>query len=79
MIFLKNSIDNKISFKKNFFLFAFFIAFFSISTSLDNLNIMFEPTSEISYAQIVNFFRVFLNLSIFPILIAMVMMNFLKT
>ena len=79
MILLKNSIDNKICFKKNFFLFAFFIAFFSISTSLDNLKIMFEPTNQISYPQIVNFFRVFLNLSIFPVLIVMVMINFLKT
>lgn len=79
MILLKNSIDNKICFKKNFFLFAFLIAFFSISTSLDNLKIMFEPTNQISYPQIVNFFRVFLNLSIFPVLIVMVMINFLKT
>jgi len=79
MIFLKNSIDNKISFKKNFILFAFFTALFSISTSLSDLKIIFEPINETSFPQIINFFRAFLNLSIFPILTVMIIINFLKT
>ena len=65
-----NSIFQNLNKKKLILLFCFTVTFFSISSSFHHLEIS-NFDSKISLSQLINFFRVFLNLVCFLILTIM--------